>query len=72
VPDIDGNADGPGTLSIQEDQAINTEIETYVATTVSAPVTYSLVTPVSPFALSATGELTITAALDFETETSYT
>jgi hypothetical protein len=72
VPVIDGNAEGPGTLSIQESQATNTKIETYVATSVSAPVTYSLVTAVTPFALSTTGELTITAALDFETETSYT
>ncbi|XP_060554838.1 cadherin-7-like [Ruditapes philippinarum] len=71
VPSITG-ADGSGTLSIQEDQTTNAKIETYVATSVSVPVAYSLVTPVTPFALSTTGELTITAALDFETEKSYT
>ncbi|XP_060607921.1 protocadherin Fat 3-like [Ruditapes philippinarum] len=71
-PSITGAADGPGTLTVPEDQALNTIIVTYVATTDAASITYSLVTAVTPFALSEAGELTITAALDFESETSYT
>ncbi|XP_060559373.1 protocadherin Fat 1-like [Ruditapes philippinarum] len=71
-PTISG-ADGPGTTTIPEDQTLNTMIVTYVATTDATSIaSYSLVTAVTPFALSAAGGLTITAALDFETVTSYT
>lgn len=54
-----------------EDQATSVTIETYVATGASA-ITYSLVSAVPPFALSAAGALTITASLDAEKTASYT
>ncbi|XP_045178599.2 protocadherin Fat 1-like isoform X2 [Mercenaria mercenaria] len=71
TPAISGAADGQGTLSIAEDQTISTEIVTFVAVTNASIVTYSLDTAVNPFAVAANGTLTITAALDFETTTSY-
>ncbi|XP_053386497.1 protocadherin gamma-A5-like [Mercenaria mercenaria] len=72
TPTITSAADGTGTLSIAEDQATATTIETYVATTGATSVTYSLATAVSPFSVDSAGALTITDALDFETTTSYT
>ncbi|XP_053386330.1 uncharacterized protein LOC128550728 [Mercenaria mercenaria] len=75
-PDITG-ADGTGALTIQETQATSTTITTFAATTDSThatpTITYALSPAVSPFAVAtATGELTITAALDFATDSSYT
>ncbi|XP_053386245.1 protocadherin beta-4-like [Mercenaria mercenaria] len=69
-PSITG-ADGAGTLFLLETQATSTTITTFAATT-DATATYSLPTAVSPFAVASTGELTITAALDFATTPSYT
>ncbi|XP_060597402.1 cadherin-7-like isoform X5 [Ruditapes philippinarum] len=64
-------ASGAGTLSVNEDKALNDAIETYVAVTDKASVTYALVTAVPPFAVSSAGELTITSELDHETQDRY-
>ncbi|XP_053389117.1 protocadherin-16-like [Mercenaria mercenaria] len=69
VPDIPGSADGAGTLTIQENQATSETITTFAAT---GATSYSLVTAVSPFGLGTDGALTITAALDYATASSYT
>lgn len=70
TPAVTGS-NGTGTLTVAEDHDKDTTIVVYAANT-TADVTYSLVTSVTPFALSAGGNLTITDNLDFETSSSYT
>ncbi|XP_053386263.1 cadherin-related tumor suppressor-like [Mercenaria mercenaria] len=72
TPTIASVASGSGTLTVSESQAISTTITTYVAVTDASTVTYALGSAVSPFALSSTGVLTITANLDADTTASYT
>ncbi|XP_060597401.1 cadherin-23-like isoform X4 [Ruditapes philippinarum] len=73
TPSITGDS-GTGTLSVDEDQALDTTIKTYAAETDETvkTITYALVTAVAPFTLDSTGELKITQALDHETQDSYT
>lgn len=64
--------DGTGKLNVSESQATSETIITFIATSDSQTITYSLVTPVPPFELSNNGALTITGSLDAKTAPTYT
>lgn len=57
---------------MSENHATTDTITTFVATTDSPTITYTLVSAVTPFVLSNAGVLTITTKLDAGTQDSYT
>lgn len=70
-PNIPGAASGSGSLSVAEDHALSTTIDTYVANTDATLGEYTLLTTGTPFSLTTAGVLTITSNLDYETTASY-